>query len=157
LLNRCDDDAAVVKMSRKVFLFNNHNDGAPAKQGERTGGDDDAEISQSLTKKARSTLDADDAQPSSSAAAASVTVPNSAATVGKKNAQLPLFSSSSTQVGSHPFVTEYGDHFETPLEAYAHIAPALILLAEKLEVPMAQLRIYDPFYCAGKEILKQGL
>jgi len=143
LLKRCDSDASVVKMSRKVFLFTNRANGAATSKEGEVSGESNAEALQPLSKKARSTTDAEEVQSSAAVAASnSLAAPNAAAMgVNKK---------SSTQVGSHPFLTEYGDHFETPLEAYAHVAPALMLLAEKLKVPIAKLRIYDPFYCAGE-------
>lgn len=49
----------------------------------------------------------------------------------------------------HPFATDPGDHAETPLCAYAHIAPLLRRLAKRLGTTPAALRIYDPFYCEG--------
>lgn len=39
----------------------------------------------------------------------------------------------------HPFETEYGDHFETPFEAFRDLSPAL--------PPSA--RLFDPYYCEG--------
>ncbi|KAG1652013.1 hypothetical protein FOA52_008733 [Chlamydomonas sp. UWO 241] len=52
----------------------------------------------------------------------------------------------------HPFQTEPGDHAETPVEAYAHIALLLSRLAKRLGKPPSQLRIYDPFYCEGRVV-----
>ena len=52
-------------------------------------------------------------------------------------------------VSSHPFVTDLGDHCETPFEAYADVAPLLRGLAHDLGLSPAQLRIYDPYYCEG--------
>jgi hypothetical protein len=49
----------------------------------------------------------------------------------------------------HPFQTEPGDHAETPLEAYEHIAPLLHRLARRLDKTPGSLRIYDPYYCEG--------
>ena len=42
------------------------------------------------------------------------------------------------------FPTDYLDHFETPSEAYADILPLL-----RAAGPLAALRVYDPYYCAG--------
>ena len=50
----------------------------------------------------------------------------------------------------HPFETEPGDHAETPLDAYEHIAPLLTRLARRLDTTPALLRIYDPYYCEGR-------
>jgi hypothetical protein len=52
-------------------------------------------------------------------------------------------------VSAHPFVTDVGDHCETPFEAYADIAPVLHGLARSLGVESARLRIYDPYFCEG--------
>jgi hypothetical protein len=49
----------------------------------------------------------------------------------------------------HPFAVDTDDHCESPLEAYADAAPLLNALAEELGVGPAELRIYDPYYCAG--------
>lgn len=45
----------------------------------------------------------------------------------------------------HPFPTEYGDHFETPLQAYRDIDGALGLLAKVLGKKRKHLRIWDPY------------
>ena len=42
------------------------------------------------------------------------------------------------------FPTDYLDHFETPREAYSDILPLLDAAG-----PLAALRVYDPYYCAG--------
>jgi hypothetical protein len=53
-----------------------------------------------------------------------------------------------------PFETVAADHAETPLSAYADIAPFLTLLAQCVgrhrgsDKP-SDLRIYDPYYCGG--------
>ena len=41
------------------------------------------------------------------------------------------------------------DDCETPPEAYAHVAPALAKLAQRLKRTRASLRIWDPYYCGG--------
>lgn len=48
-------------------------------------------------------------------------------------------------VSEHPFPTEYGDHFETPLEAYRDVEGALALLAKRLGKKRKHLRIWDPY------------
>lgn len=45
----------------------------------------------------------------------------------------------------HPFPTEYGDHFETPLQAYRDIEGALALLSKLLGKKRKHLRIWDPY------------
>ena len=55
-------------------------------------------------------------------------------------------------VTTHPFETDYGDHFETPQVAYQHLSPALHKLAQKLRKQPAELRIYDPFFCEGSVV-----
>ena len=48
----------------------------------------------------------------------------------------------------YPYETEYADHFETPLRAFADIAPLL----ERLGGPQsarAQVRVLDPYHCEG--------
>jgi hypothetical protein len=52
-------------------------------------------------------------------------------------------------VSAHPFEADLGDHCETPLEAYADVAPLLRGLARDLGVTAKDLRIYDPYYCEG--------
>ena len=42
------------------------------------------------------------------------------------------------------FPTDYLDHFETPREAYGDVLPLL-----RAAGPLAALRVYDPYYCAG--------
>ncbi|CAH0373359.1 unnamed protein product [Pelagomonas calceolata] len=46
----------------------------------------------------------------------------------------------------YPFATDFCDHFETPRQAYADVAPALDALVAKSR---AETRIYDPYYCDG--------
>ena len=73
------------------------------------------------------------------------------------------------------FATNYNDHFETPLDAYAHIQPLLAAVASRRYPPggrkrrrgdagdagassgqasvaaaLEQLVVYDPYYCKGK-------
>ena len=48
-----------------------------------------------------------------------------------------------------PFPAEDDDHCETSPTAYAHIAPLLQLIAKQLHKEPKDLRIYDPYYCAG--------
>ena len=46
--------------------------------------------------------------------------------------------------GSHPFETEFGDHFATSAAALGHLAPCLKWLVKR-----AGRVLYDPFYCDG--------
>lgn len=52
---------------------------------------------------------------------------------------------SGTPKPHHPFPTEYGDHFETPLQAYRDIEGALSLLSKLLGKKRKHLRIWDPY------------
>ena len=79
-----------------------------------------------------------------------------ASTAEAPTAATPLPSSLSAASGppvapaaEHPFESEPGDHAETPLEAYQHIAPLLSRLARRLDKTAASLSIYDPYYCEG--------
>lgn len=49
----------------------------------------------------------------------------------------------------HPFDANMDDHCESPLEAYKDVAPVLRRLATKLGKKPSELRIYDPYFCAG--------
>lgn len=49
----------------------------------------------------------------------------------------------------HTFAAEDDDHCETPAEAYDDITAALNWVAQKRGVTSRELRIYDPYYCAG--------
>jgi hypothetical protein len=51
-----------------------------------------------------------------------------------------------------PFPTVADDHCESPVEAYADIAPFLKHLQEHNPDGHANLRIYDPYYCDGSVI-----
>jgi len=84
--------------------------------------------------------------------------------IGKKRAR-PAKSNTSTAgatggaggVGErHPFETEYGDHFETPLVAYRHLKPVLEAVARELGKTLGDLRIYDPFYCEGAMVQRMA-
>ena len=55
-----------------------------------------------------------------------------------------------------PFPTDSDDHCETSKTAYAHILPFLQLLAKKLAKSPHELRIYDPYYCAGATVRHLG-
>lgn len=50
---------------------------------------------------------------------------------------------------SHTFTVESTDHCETPLAAYADIAPVLRQIAALLGKTPDTLRVYDPYFCAG--------
>lgn len=50
----------------------------------------------------------------------------------------------------HQFEVDPEDHCETPGAAYDDVAPALVWLASSLgKASPRQLKIYDPYYCAG--------
>ncbi|CAJ1407549.1 unnamed protein product [Effrenium voratum] len=55
-----------------------------------------------------------------------------------------------------PYEVDAGDHFETSAEALADVAPLLAAAAKARDLPQAQLRVYDPYYCSGraKKLLK---
>uniref|UniRef100_A0A7S1SHB1 Uncharacterized protein n=1 Tax=Tetraselmis chuii TaxID=63592 RepID=A0A7S1SHB1_9CHLO len=66
---------------------------------------------------------------------------------------VPVFvpATDDDDVAPHKFKTDdIGDHAETPLEAYRHIAPLLLRLAKRLKVSAEELKIYDPFFCEGR-------
>ena len=48
------------------------------------------------------------------------------------------------------------DDCETPAVAYAHLAPLLTKLAQRLKKPVADLRVWDPYHCAGGVISRLG-
>ena len=50
---------------------------------------------------------------------------------------------------SYTFEADAKDHCETSPVAYGHIVPVLNRLASALGKPPAELKIYDPYYCAG--------
>jgi hypothetical protein len=49
----------------------------------------------------------------------------------------------------HPFETDAGDHAETPLAAFQHVAPLLRRLARRQGCADSELRLYDPYFCRG--------
>ena len=59
-------------------------------------------------------------------------------------------------MSEHPFAADPGDHCETPIEAYADIAPLLRGLAFDLGKTPETLRIYDPYYCEGSVVRHLG-
>ena len=52
-------------------------------------------------------------------------------------------------LSSHQFQADPDDHCETSPSAYAHVEPLLSRLAKKMHKPASDLKIYDPYYCAG--------
>ena len=46
-----------------------------------------------------------------------------------------------------PYPTESDDHCETPLSAYADVAPLLKKIAATMKMGTSDIRIYDPYYC----------
>ena len=73
---------------------------------------------------------------------------------GRKQAKPGRHHLADGSAPQHAFVADFNDHFETPLAAYADIAPILKRLAAKMQGP---LRVYDPFFCKGSVVshLKQ--
>lgn len=67
---------------------------------------------------------------------------------GKKRPREADGSGPLSFVSKHPFPTEYGDHFETPLQAYRDVEGALALLAKRLGKKRKHLRIWDPYVSA---------
>ena len=54
----------------------------------------------------------------------------------------------------YPFQVDSNDHCETPLVAYQHIKPVLETIAKHLGKTLADLAIYDPYYCEGSMVEK---
>jgi len=50
---------------------------------------------------------------------------------------------------SYPFNPDPDDHCESPVQAYEHLAPILQQIADSIGKKPSDLRIYDPYYCAG--------
>lgn len=50
------------------------------------------------------------------------------------------------------FESDYNDHFETPVDAYRDILPALQCLSTSLHVPLRDLSLFDPYYCQGSMV-----
>lgn len=50
------------------------------------------------------------------------------------------------------FAVEYNDHFETPQQAYVDLLQVLIHAARDAGKPLADLVIYDPYYCQGRVV-----
>jgi len=55
---------------------------------------------------------------------------------------------------AYPYEVDYNDHFETSQEAYQDIDRTLRYIAKGLNKAPSELRIYDPYYCAGGTIRK---
>lgn len=53
---------------------------------------------------------------------------------------------------SYPYETVNDDHCETPLRAYQDIQQSIELFADRLGKPVAELKIYDPYYCEGNVV-----
>jgi hypothetical protein len=49
----------------------------------------------------------------------------------------------------HAFPTDLDDHCETPALAYDDIVDALLWISKKLRKQKHELRIWDPYFCAG--------
>ena len=64
-----------------------------------------------------------------------------------KPTPLSVHMNSATLSKEWPYPTDFGDHFETPRQAYKDVKPIL-----KLIKPADDLTIYDPYYCRGQTI-----
>lgn len=53
---------------------------------------------------------------------------------------------------SYPYPVEADDHCETPLEAYKDILPLLSSLARHNQKTLADLLVYDPYFCEGSMV-----
>lgn len=73
---------------------------------------------------------------------------------GEKNINLILFGEPEEvqNEDSYPYETVNDDHCETPLRAYQDIQRLLGLLADRLGNSIAELKIYDPYYCEGNVV-----
>ena len=73
---------------------------------------------------------------------------------GEKNINLILFGEPEEvkNEDSYPYETVNDDHCETPLRAYQDIQRLLGLLADRLGKSIAELKIYDPYYCEGNVV-----
>lgn len=61
--------------------------------------------------------------------------------------------------GYHTYKADPLDHAETDIRAYAHVKPSLELVAKHLSKPIAQLALWDPYFCKGavvKRLAKIG-
>ena len=52
----------------------------------------------------------------------------------------------------HTWECDSGDHAETPALAYAHVAPLLSIIAAEAGIERNEMRLYDPYYCAGSAV-----
>lgn len=77
------------------------------------------------------------------------------AIVVRDQARLQVASSATAAI-EHPFPVSADDHCETASEAYRDVAPMLRRVAELLGKTPAELRIYDPYYCAGAMVKHLG-
>jgi hypothetical protein len=61
----------------------------------------------------------------------------------------PCISHPPSSVVAYPYDVDDDDHCESPVEAYADLAPLLTKVALEMGKTPATLRIYDPFFCEG--------
>jgi hypothetical protein len=52
----------------------------------------------------------------------------------------------------YPFTVDPADHCESPVESFEHIAGLLGEVSKLVKKPRVDLKIYDPFFCAGSVI-----
>ncbi|GBG27129.1 Hypothetical Protein FCC1311_033522 [Hondaea fermentalgiana] len=69
----------------------------------------------------------------------------------------PVKTSTPSSANTFPFPTDESDHCETPKEAFQDLAALLDAVATKLQKSRADLKIYDPYYCAGRSARTLGL
>ena len=123
-------------------------------------GDDQPKKKRKRYKKKKNRDDGATAAVATAAVAAAAVAAVAAAVAppdGQISAAAPATSPASKKAGrgsAHPFEADYGDHFETPLVAYQHLAPVLEAIARGLGRTRASLRIYDPFFCEGAMITR---
>lgn len=65
-----------------------------------------------------------------------------------REGQIHLFKTAESNP-EFPFETDDADHCETPLDAYADLSPFLAELANLMNKTKDELKIWDPYYCAG--------
>ena len=76
---------------------------------------------------------------------------------GAGGGDAPNLDAPVTARSSLPFETVASDHAETPSDAYADVAPLLDAIARRRGLcDRRELRIYDPYYCAGGVVRKLG-
>jgi hypothetical protein len=70
----------------------------------------------------------------------------------KRNDSESLLQNKQIDENFYPYEVTDDDHCETPLQAYEHISYLLSEIAFLLNKTIAELIIYDPFYCEGSVV-----